>query len=121
MFAQPSQAGLEDPVTNDDHHEGTVVIGGYVYRGAAMKALTGTYVFGDFTRRLDNRHGRLFGLDVTPASPSTAANVITELRDGPIDGGVTGFGEDSAKEPHALIVNREGTRGAVLRLDQSSP
>jgi len=121
VFAQPPQVGLQDPVANYDHDDGSAVIGGFVYRGTAMQALTGTYVFGDFTRRLHNRHGRLFGLDVTHASPSTAANVITELRDGPIDGGVTGFGEDSAKELYALIVNRDGTGGAVLRLDQSSP
>ena len=86
-----------------------------------MPALTGTYVFGDFTRRLDNRHGRLFGVDVTPASPSTADNVITELRDGPLDGGVIGFGEDSAKELYVLLVNRDGTGGSVERLDQSTP
>ncbi|HET9871156.1 MAG TPA: PQQ-dependent sugar dehydrogenase [Propionibacteriaceae bacterium] len=121
VFAQPAQVGLEDPVANYDHDDGSAVIGGFVYRGTAMPALEGTYVFGDFTRRLNNRHGRLFGLDVTPASPSTAANIITELRDGPIDGGVTGFGQDSAKELYALIVNRDQTGGAVLRMDQSSP
>ena len=121
VFAQPPQAGLVDPVANYDHDDGSAVIGGYVYRGKAMPALTGTYVFGDYTRRLKNRHGRLFGLDVAHASPTTAANVITELREGPIDGGVIGFGEDSAKELYALIVNRDGTGGAVLRLDQSRP
>ncbi|NUQ32742.1 MAG: CHRD domain-containing protein [Dermatophilaceae bacterium] len=121
VFAQPPQAGLVEPVANYDHDDGTAVIGGFVYRGAAMPALTGTYVFGDFTRRLDNRHGRLFGVDVTPASPSTADNVITELRDGPLDGGVIGFGEDSAKELYVLLVNRDGTGGSVERLDQSTP
>ena len=119
VFAQPPQPGLEDPVANYDHDDGSAVIGGFVYRGTSMRDLVGTYVFGDFTRRLNNRHGRLFGVDVSHPSPSTAANVITELRDGPIDGGVTGFGEDSARELYALIVNRDGTGGAVLRLDQS--
>ena len=121
VFAQQPRVGLEDPVANYDHDDGSAVIGGYVYRGTAMPALTGTYVFGDFSRRLNNRHGRLFGLDTTHLAPSTAGNVITELRDGPIDGGVTGFGQDSAKELYALIVNRDGTGGAVLRLDQSRP
>lgn len=121
VFAQPPQGRLEDPVAHYDHDDGSAVIGGFVYRGTAMSALTGTYVFGDFSRRTNNRHGRLFGLDVRHTSPTTAANVITELRDGPIDGGVTGFGQDSAKEIYALIVDRDGTGGAVLRLDQSNP
>jgi glucose/arabinose dehydrogenase len=121
VFAQPPQPGLVDPVANYDHDDGTAAIGGFVYRGAAMPALTGTYVFGDFSRRLNNRHGRLFGVDVTPASPTTAANVMTELRDGPIDGGVTGFGQDSAKELYGLLVDRDGTGGSVQRLDQSTP
>ena len=121
VFAQPPAARLTDPVANYDHDDGSAVIGGFVYRGTAMPALRGTYVFGDFSRRGNNRHGRLFGLDTGRLSPTTAANVITELRDGPIDGGVTGFGQDSAKELYALIVNRDGTGGAVLRLDQSRP
>lgn len=121
VFAQPPQPGLVDPVANYDHDDGSAVIGGFVYRGTAMPALTGTYVFGDFTRRLNNRHGRLFGVDVTSPSPVTAANVINELRNGPIDAGITGFGQDKAKELYVLTVNRDGTGGAVMRLDQARP
>ena len=86
-----------------------------------MPALTGTYVFGDFTRRLDNRHGRIFGVNVT--NPSPVAQLVDDVRgrDGPIDAGITGFGQDAAKELYVLTVNRDGTGGAVMRLDQARP
>jgi glucose/arabinose dehydrogenase len=38
---------LTDPVHVYDHATGCAVIGGYVYRGSAVAALTGLYVFGD--------------------------------------------------------------------------
>lgn len=37
-----------DPVTEYDHTVGFSVTGGYVYRGAAVAALAGQYVFGDY-------------------------------------------------------------------------
>ena len=37
------------PVTEYDHSVGEAVTGGYVYRGGAIPALRGFYVFGDFT------------------------------------------------------------------------
>jgi uncharacterized repeat protein (TIGR03806 family) len=36
------------PVHEYDHTQGVAVIGGFVYRGAALPALAGRYVFGDF-------------------------------------------------------------------------
>ncbi len=42
------KAGLIDPVTEYSRDEGQSITGGYVYRGAALPQLTGTYVFGDF-------------------------------------------------------------------------
>jgi hypothetical protein len=119
VFPTDKRAGLTDPVANYDHGDGTAVIGGNVYRGSTMPALVGTYVFGDTSRRLNNRHGRIFGIpsSATPEAPAT----ISELRDGPIDGQVTGFGEDSQRELYALIFKRDGTGGAVLRLGQATP
>jgi glucose/arabinose dehydrogenase len=38
---------LIDPVLDYDHSQGCAVIGGYIYRGSAVQALTGLYLFGD--------------------------------------------------------------------------
>lgn len=43
-----SQAGLTLPITDYAHSEGESVTAGYVYRGNAVPALTGFYIFGDF-------------------------------------------------------------------------
>lgn len=40
--------GLILPIAEYSHSEGIAIIGGYVYRGAAIAALKGLYVFGDF-------------------------------------------------------------------------
>jgi glucose/arabinose dehydrogenase len=40
--------GLIDPVSEYDHDLGQSVTGGYVYRGGAITALRGDYLFGDF-------------------------------------------------------------------------
>jgi hypothetical protein len=39
------------PIFEYSHDDGNVVTGGYVYRGQAIPALVGTYVFTDFGSR----------------------------------------------------------------------
>jgi glucose/arabinose dehydrogenase len=43
-----NSTGLIPPIAEYSHSEGIAVIGGYVYRGTAIPALKGLYVFGDF-------------------------------------------------------------------------
>ena len=117
VVAQRRPGALIDPVAQYDHDDGTAVIGGYVYRGTAMPALQGTYVFGDTSRRLHNRHGRIFGVDL--ASTQASQNRITELRDAPLDGQLIGWGEDSRRELYALVINRDLQSGKVLRVGQA--
>ncbi len=50
-----SAAGLTLPVAEYDHTVGCSITGGYVYRGEAVPALAGEYLYGDFCT------GRLFG------------------------------------------------------------
>lgn len=54
-----SSTKLVSPVAQYDHDEGSAIIGGFVYRGTAIPALAGHYVFGDY---FDGTQARLFYL-----------------------------------------------------------
>ncbi len=103
---------LIDPVIQYDHDEGIAIIGGFVYRGNAIPALQGKYVFGD-TARTGNSDGRIFYSD---------GSKILELdltdRDQP-GFWVLGFGQDGDGELYVLgntTGTPFGTTGAVYKL-----
>ncbi|MEM1084865.1 MAG: PQQ-dependent sugar dehydrogenase [Verrucomicrobiota bacterium] len=69
----PDSSGLRYPVSQYDHDEGDfAVVGGLIYRGAAVPALEGQYLFGDIAS------GRLFVAEesamVVPATTSTGSS-----------------------------------------------
>lgn len=43
--------GLIEPIVEYPHSDGVSISGGYVYRGAAIPSLEGTYLFGDYVTR----------------------------------------------------------------------
>jgi glucose/arabinose dehydrogenase len=109
-------AGLIDPVLQYDHDEGLAVIGGYVYRGAALPALQRLYVFGDFTRSFLGPQGRLFVADLD-------LKTIEELTIGSTDRSlglfVKGMGRDNSGELYVLASSNlgpYGTGGVVLKI-----
>ena len=64
-----------DPVTEYGRSLGNSITGGYVYRGAAIPALDGWYVFGDFGS------GRIFGIPADSASFTEPEELLdTDLR-----------------------------------------
>lgn len=112
-------AGLIDPIAQYDHDEGISVIGGFVYRGTAVTALTGVYVFGDWSRSFGVPAARLFYL--------TPTNTIREFRlpqAQALSIFLHGFGQDAAGELYVLgnttgipFPNAEGQKtGVVLRI-----
>lgn len=94
----PSMVGLIDPIYEHPHipvGPARSVTGGVVYRGSAMPALQGTYVYGDFMTL------ELFGLTVDPAT-----GAVTSVRlnpDGP-ELAFTHFAEDVDGEIYATSV-----------------
>ena len=102
---------LIDPIAQYDHDEGNAVIGGFVYRGAAIPALQGKYVTGDLGQEIT---GRLFVLEGTE---------LKELRIGLEDRALgmflKGFGQDSSGELYVFgstNLGPAGTAGKMLRI-----
>lgn len=103
-------SGFVDPIAEYDHcippanlvgpcpqKEGVAIVGGFVYRGKAIKNLRGLYVFGNYSTDFSTSDGRLFYLD--------NQNQVKEFR---IDGkarlgmSVLGIGQDARGELYVL-------------------
>ena len=95
------------PVAAYRHREGCSVTGGHVYRGRAVRALRGRYVYGDLCT------GTIWSLDARGAADRAAADLRREAARLP---GVVSFGEDATGELLAVSV-----RGRVLRLSPRRP
>lgn len=88
--------GLTLPVVEYDHPTGCSITGGYVYRGAAVPALQGTYFYGDYCSGFV-RSFRLVNGAATELADWSALNP---------GGNITSFGEDTAGELY--IMTRQG-------------
>lgn len=101
-----------DPIVQYDHDEGTAVIGGFIYRGRAIPALQGIYLFGDVAKT-GNGDGRLFYSD-----DSQILELDLTTRDQP-GFWVLGLGQDADGELYVLG-NTTGipfeTTGTVYKL-----
>ncbi len=66
--------GYTYPVASYDHDTGFAVVGGFVYRGDALPALDGLYVFGDVV------NGRIFSTVASQMRRGATEAPISELR-----------------------------------------
>jgi glucose/arabinose dehydrogenase len=93
------------PITAYRHGEGDcTVIGGYVYRGAAIPELEGTYLFGDYCS------ARFWGFDAAAAASSGTAQPVLLLH---ADITLTSFGED--RDGELYVTDRSGGVYQVVR------
>jgi glucose/arabinose dehydrogenase len=86
------RSGLTAPVLDYSHADGCTIVGGYVYRGAAIAALRGVYFYADYCAH-------------TVHSFRLAGGTPTQLTDWPsLDPGaeITSFGEDARGEIYIL-------------------
>lgn len=115
---------LIDPVAEYDHDEGIAVIGGFVYRGSAIRQLRGRYVFGDLSRQFSANDGRLFFLSKKNIVKRNRVKTskIKELRLADQEGlglSLLGFGQDAMGELYVLANSTGvpfGDTGVVLRI-----
>ncbi len=94
-------ADLVFPVYTYTHDDGCSVTGGYVYRGSAIAALEGAYVFGDYCT------GELWGLVRGPDGQAERIDLGVSVP----RNSLVSFGEDADGELYAL-----STAGTVYRL-----
>ncbi len=99
-----SREGLTLPVLEYGHGDGCAIVGGGVYRGHAVPALTGQYVYSDYC----SGWLRSFRYDGAAAVDRRAWRI-------PSPGEVLSFGEDAAGELYLLAAN-----GTVYRLAAAS-
>ncbi|MFZ2277075.1 MAG: PQQ-dependent sugar dehydrogenase [Prosthecobacter sp.] len=88
---------------------GASIIGGFVYRGAAIPALQGKYVFGDYSQSIASANGTLLGVEETsPGSGIWNFSSLVIAGGNPLTTRVYAFGRDEAGE---LYVATKITRG----------
>ena len=95
------RTGLTPPVLDYDHSQGCSVTGGYVYRGAAIPALQGTYFYADYCQGWVRSFRFVDGR-------ATDQRDWRALRPG---GNITSFGQDAAGELYVLT-----QQGGVYRI-----
>jgi hypothetical protein len=83
------------PVVEYDHSEGCSIAGGYVYRGAAIPELDGTYFYADYCS------GWIRSFRYVDGAAADEQQWIDSI------GNVTSFGLDAGGE--LLVVTRGGT------------
>ena len=97
---------------------GSAVIGGFLYRGAAVPNLRGGYVFGDFAAGPVT--GKIFvGNEATSGTWSFKEAQVAETPTGRLDRFVLAFGRDAAGELYVLsnaTGTPSGTSGAVHKI-----
>ncbi|WP_416839194.1 PQQ-dependent sugar dehydrogenase [Haloferax sp. DFSO52] len=112
----PDGDQLVDPVLEYPHSgigpSGVAVIGGYVYRGEEIPALSGAYVFADWQSQ-----GRLFAALPQETHPWDIVEIPITDRD---DGGtnVLAFGRDPAGELYVCTSGNRGVSGSSGTLNR---
>lgn len=97
---------------------GSSVVGGFVYRGAAVPNLVGKYVFGDYAAGT-GANGKIFVAEQQTEGAWTFEEVrIAGTEDGRIGRYVLAFGRDTAGELYVLTRGSAGPRGTSGAVDR---
>ncbi|MES2808800.1 MAG: PQQ-dependent sugar dehydrogenase [Bacteroidota bacterium] len=103
----PDPKNWINPIIDYGREEGLSVTGGYVYRGKAIPALAGKYVFGDLS-------GKIWAL--TDVKKEFWVKDKLSISKDPGYWLVYSFGEDQAGELYILAVLMDGLKGSVFKI-----
>ncbi|WP_375437560.1 PQQ-dependent sugar dehydrogenase [uncultured Hymenobacter sp.] len=105
--ADPDPKNWLNPISEYAHAEGLSITGGFVYRGQAIPALTGKYIFADWS-------GPIWQLTDTGNKTWTRQKLPISRTAGYWH--VYSFGEDNAGELYLLTVLLESGKGALYKI-----
>lgn len=90
--------------------QGTVVIGGYVYRGGEVPGLDGKYIFGDWSAASGSAQGKIFIADMSGQNWTFREANIAD-RPNNLGEYLLGFGQDQSNELYILTKASAGPTG----------
>ncbi|MBM2832211.1 MAG: Glucose/arabinose dehydrogenase, beta-propeller fold [Dehalococcoidia bacterium] len=102
---------------------GIAVIGGFVYRGKALPALRGAYVFGDYSAGGQRPEGKLF-IATRPSTPGMwqmRELGITTNPNGQLNAFLRAFGQDASGELYVLTADSGGPSGSTGKVFKIVP
>jgi glucose/arabinose dehydrogenase len=126
--AGPRGDPLTGPIIELGHDAGSTIVGGFIYRGSALPALNGTYIFGDWSKSFVGSGDGTILVSTPPAGHdisrypsvldaitpqdnqmwSTQEFSITTSANGRVNAFVRGFGEDADHEIYVLTSRNAG-------------
>ena len=130
---------LIGPIVELGHDLGSVIIGGYVYRGSAVPALQGRYVFADWSSNQPPDNGTLLVAmppsgwnwnmssnsgDLTASENGMWTTSVLRAATGPdgrINAYIRGFGEDENHELYVLTSQNGGPSGNTAKIYEIVP
>jgi len=107
MGAECNNAEFVDPLAEHPHSESTAITGGYVYRGSAIPALVGRYIYGDF------ESGNMWSFPAD-GSKQTPERLLSNV------GNISTFSEDADGELYLALYNDGSIRKLVAATGGSS-
>lgn len=111
----PNAGGYTNPIVDYTHASpslGCSISGGYVYRGSAIPALDGLYIYADYCTATTHRLLGYNGNAVT-----FHADIAEQLRvDGNLLSNITSYGEDAAGELYVCVAPANGAPGTIYKI-----
>ncbi len=108
----PNGTGYTNPIIDYTHAVGCSITGGYVYRGSAIPALYGMYIYADYCTSATHRVLRYDGTNITYHS-----DIADQLQyNGSNLVYITSYGEDASGELYICVAPASGAPGSVYKI-----